>query len=216
MKKVFLRLTAAAVLGLTLSSAQAVSISLQPSVTNADPGDSVSLDLVVSGLGDGTAPSVGDFDINVGFDTAALSFDGYSLGAGLGNIGLGEAFDFSGGDLGGGLINLSEVSFLENDANTCIFCVAPFLEDLQGDSLVLATLQFSVDVLPEGSSTVVSIANVLALGDGFGIALNVTDVNNATIRNPGMAVPEPGVLLLFGVGLVALVARKQRFVLNRK
>jgi hypothetical protein len=80
--------------------AHAALIALQPSSTYATTGDSISLDLVVSGLGNFGPDSLGAFDISVGYDPGALSFTSYSLGNFLGNIALAEAIDSSSGNLG--------------------------------------------------------------------------------------------------------------------
>lgn len=188
-----------AVLGLLMlalmsTQASAIMISLSPASQTAEPTDMVGLDLMVSGLNSGGADSLGDFDIDIGFDTSALSFMGYSLGTGLGDVGLAEAVDFSFGDLGG-LINLSEVSLL-----------FPFeLDALQPDSFTLATLDFMVDVLNPGSSTIVFIDQVWAIGDGFGQVLQVDGLGDAVIRNPqSVGVPEPQVLALLSVGLIGI------------
>ena len=178
---------------LTSTNASAIIIGFEPSSQTATPGVTVSLDLVVSDLG---TDSVGDFDIDIAYDNAALSFLGYNLGEGLGDVGLFEADDFSWGDLGGGLINLSEVSYLFDFE----------LDALQpGDSLTLATLDFGVDVLALGSSTTVSVDTVWAIGDAFGQALDISALNDGVISNPDIVdVPEPSVLMMMVLGLVGV------------
>ncbi len=184
---------------LAVSSAQAVTLGLEPTSSNAGAGDLVSIDLVISGLSAGGPDSLGDFDIDVAFDPSALSLAGFSLGSGLGDLGLGEALDFSLGDIGGGLVNLAEVSLLETDAGSCVFCIPPYLDDLQAGSFVLATLDFNVDVLAVGDATSVSVATVFALGDGFGSALTLDGTTAAVIQNP---IPEPGAAVVFAAGLL--------------
>lgn len=171
------------------TNASAVIIGFAPSSQTAMPGDTVSLDLVVSDFGGG----IGDFDLDIAFDDTALDFLGYSLGAGLGDISAFEAIDFSLGDLGLGSINLSEVSLL-----TPVELLA-----LQGDPLTLATLDFEVDVLALGSSTTVSIDTVWAIGDEFGLPLDVSALNDGVISNPAN-VPEPPILALMALGLLGI------------
>ena len=184
--------------------AQAVTIELLPS------DNMVTLDLVISGLSTGGPDSLGDFDIDIGFDISRLSLDSFAVGGFLGDIGLFEAFDFSFGEFVPGLVNLSVVSLLEADGGTCIFCIGPFLDDIQPGSFSLATLVFNVDDLAPGNSTVVFVDGIWALGDGFGLPLQIDDVDSATIRNPAVSVPEPGTLWLLAAGLLALSAGARR------
>jgi hypothetical protein len=92
---------------------------------------------------------------------------------------------------------------------TCLFCIPPYLEDLQGDSLVLATLSFMVHVLPEGAFTTISFDTIKALGDGFGEALDAT-TRSGIIRNPSTQVPVPATAFLMLAGLAALGSQRRR------
>ena len=113
--------TLLAVSGLVIAlPATATTISLIPSAADVRPGDTVSLDLVIAGLVDGAAPSLGDFDIDLSFDPAALGFQGYTLGTALG--GPGEALDVSFGFFPPGGVNVAQVSLLtvdELNPNAC-------------------------------------------------------------------------------------------------
>ena len=201
--------------GLLLSmspmSVWAVMLSLEPVETIAGPGDTVSLNLVIGGLGDLSSDSLGDFDIDIGFDATALSFVGYDLGSFLGDVSLFEAVDYSYGLVADGIINLAEVSLLEADATSCIFCIAPYLDDIQPDQFVLATLDFQVETLPPGTDTIVSIDNVYALGDGFGAPLLVDSTADAVISNPAaVSVSEPSTLALMGLGMASISFRRRK------
>jgi hypothetical protein len=158
-----------------------IAIDLQPDPTYAGTGDSISFDLIISGLGDFTADTLGTFDISVGFDTSALSFSSYSLGGLLGDVSLVEALDASSGVLGG-IVNVAEVSLLSGLA----------LDALQPDLFTLATLNFNVINLAEGVTTQLSVLQGAVLGDVSGGSLAVTEFGSASVE----AIPVPGTLLL--------------------
>jgi hypothetical protein len=109
------------------SQAWALSLSFSPSATLVGVGDSVGTDIVILGL---ETSNLGAFDFNVLYDDTILDFDYYLLGDDLGDISTGGAEDWSLGDLGGGEINLSELSWLSNFSS-------------QPDSFTLGTLYFS-------------------------------------------------------------------------
>jgi hypothetical protein len=159
-----------------------ITLDLQPGTAYAGNGDTVALDLVVSGLGDFSADSLGAFDITVGFDASALTFNSYSLGYLLGDVSLSEALDGSAGDIGGG-INVTEVSLLS----------VLDLDALQPDSFILATLNFDVTNLAPGTSTELAVLQGPILADAFGAQLTVEGLGSASISN----VPVSGTLLLF-------------------
>lgn len=72
MKKIT-HLLAVTLLGLTSFGAQAIELFVDPSTQFARSGDSITVDINISDLGSGVAPSVGAFDITVEFDSALLS-----------------------------------------------------------------------------------------------------------------------------------------------
>jgi hypothetical protein len=184
--------------------AHATLIGLQPSSLFATTGDSISLNLVVSGLGNFSSPSLGAFDISVGYDPLALSFTGYSLGNYLGNINLFQAIDGSLGN-GGSAVNVAEVSLLS----------AAGLDTLQPGAFTLATLNFNVTNLAAGALTQFSLLPVALLGDANGDSLSATSAAPASVTGSA-TVPVPGTLFLvivasFGV----LVLQRPHFSLQR-
>jgi hypothetical protein len=193
LKSCFLLLLALFVLRAPL--AYSALIEFQPDSFLAGPGDSISLDLVVSGLGNAGPDSLGAFDISVGFDPTKLSFTGYSLGNLLGNVGLAEAIDASAGDVGGA-VNVAEVSLLS----------VPALDALQPDSFVVATLKFDVVDLAPSVVTQLSVLSGAVLGDAFGSPLSVTGLGSASVQG----VPLPGTLFLFSATLFGWVAARRR------
>jgi hypothetical protein len=156
-------------------------IGIQPGTTSANTGDLISLDLVISGLGNFAPDSLGAFDISVAFDDTALSFTGYSLGGYLGNVGLSEAIDAGTGAVGG-TVNVAEVSLLS----------AVGLDTLQPGAFTLATLNFTVINLAGGAATQLSVLPGAVLADASGFALSATASGPATIQS----VPVPATLLL--------------------
>jgi hypothetical protein len=119
-------------------------ISLDPHSSVIKPGQNYYLDVNVSGLqSGGTNALLGAFTMDVHFDPNLLQFlpISSSFGSALGDIGLGEAL--VGGSLTSpGIFNFFEVSLLEDSLGNCIFCIGPYLADLQSDSFNLATLAF--------------------------------------------------------------------------
>jgi hypothetical protein len=169
-------------------------IQLQPGTTFAGTGDSFSLDLVISDLGNFTPDSLGAFDISVGFDASALSFTSYSLGSFLGDVSLFEAIDGSGGDVGGA-VNVREVSLL----------TALDLDALQTSAFTLATLNFDVIDLAVGAVTELSVLPGAVLSDAVGDPLSVTTSGPASIEAVG-SVPAPGTLFLFMASMCGWLA----------
>jgi hypothetical protein len=179
----------------------AVILSMSPSSTTAMPGDVVVLDLMISGLTSGTADSLGDFDLDIFYDSAALSVDSFSLTGLLGDIGLFEADDFGTGDDTFGTIALKLVSLLS----------VIELDALQPSSFSLATISFMVDALADGANTEVGISTVYALGDASGVSLALMGTSGAVISN-GIPVSEPGSLaMMFALSVMLFVRRKKIF-----
>jgi hypothetical protein len=193
MKGLFIRLFGLILLVMVTQSGAAI-LRLEPHMSIVTQGEAVSLDLVISGLGN---DAVGAFDLSIGYDSTALSFQNYTLGNGLGDLSFFEAVDFSMGEYATGNIGLTEVSLL-----------LPWeLESLQSANFTLATLEFSVDSLVKGESSLVSIDEVWALGDAYGNPLNLNATLDAVIKN----VPEPSALLILSLGLAGIRFSRWRF-----
>jgi hypothetical protein len=170
-------------------------IGIQPGTTSANTGDLISLDLVISGLGNFAPASLGAFDISIAFDNTALSFTGYSLGGYLGNVALSEAID-AGTGATGGTVNAAEVSLLS----------AAGLDALQPGAFTLATLNFTVINLSGGAATQLSVLPGAVLANAFGGPLEVTTSGPARIQS----VPVPGTLLLLIIGLCGWLVQVKR------
>jgi hypothetical protein len=183
-------------------------LSLIPDFQKIHPPQNLLVDVVISGLqSGGTNTLLGAFDLTVQFDPNVLSlFTGAPSALGTG---LGDPTDPSQTVIGAnipapGTFNFFEVSLLEGSAATCIFCIGPYLEDLQGDTFSLATLAFFA---PGGSSP--AFTNILITDEILSDA-NGNAIENPTIRNASVAVPEPSSILLLMGGLAAFGFLKRR------
>lgn len=178
-------------------------IELQPGSLNATTGDSISLDLVISGLGNFGPDSLGAFDVSVGFDPSIFAFTSYSLGGYLGDLGLLEALDASFGDLGGS-INLAEVSLLS----------AASLDALQPGAFTLATLNFDVINLAVGAVSQLSLLSGAVLADGNGDALEARIGAAASVEGVASTVPLSGTLSLLLAALFGLFMLRSHYSLH--
>lgn len=187
--RLFTALGAALVVGMA-QPANAITLGFNPTSQSVTVGDATSVELIISGLGTGSAPSLGAFDLDVGFNPAGLSFTGAIFGNQLDLFGLG---DVQVATPGLGTVNLFELSFdlpVELDA-------------LQLDSFVLATLTF--DVLNVGNSQLSLSVN--ALSDADGNTLQADEIGQGSITGTAGVgvVPEPGILSLMGIGMLGLI-----------
>ena len=168
----------------------AIDLSVVAPATNVQVGDLVPVDLVVSGLDDFMAPSLGAYDINLNFDGGVLNLVSVEFGVQLDVFGVG--WNIQSSFSGPGTVNLFEVSIDDPVA----------LENLQLGSFSLATLTFQVSTV--GSSALQLGVNSFA--DSWGTELPVNLVNSAVT-----AVPEPSSALLMLLGLLPVGLAVRRF-----
>ena len=182
---------------LCAAPAGAATIGISPTASSAGVGESVEIQLTVSGLGDGAAPSLSVFDLDLLFDPALLAVSSVAYGDPI----LGDQLDLDGfGPVtatmpaGPGALNLFELSL---DAPAT-------LDADQAAAFVLATVELTT--LAAGTS-VLGI-DVIDLGDAFGNPLPAEVMpGELTI---GAAVPEPTSLVLFPIGLLAVRFARRR------
>lgn len=186
---------------LAASMAEAATFSLIPSQTSVAPGAAFSLELQISGLGDHAAPFLGGFDVDVSYDSALFSLTGVQFGAALGDIDAGEATADDDTAVPGSA-NVFELSILEPSPDGCVFCISPYLQDLQGSAFGLATLSFQA-LQPGTGSFGLTIQSAT---DGNGDNLPATFADPAHVT----AVPLPATLWLFASAALALGGFRRR------
>jgi len=146
-------------------------------------GDSIGVDIVISGM---ESDKLAEFDFNINYDDTILAFDSYSLGTELGVIDpsdpLAVAEDWSWGDLGGGVINLAEFSYLSDFSS-------------QPDAFTLSTVYFTGSNL---GTSLLTFSDAI-LGDEWGDSLSA-GLESGSIS----PVPEPATILLLDSGMAGL------------
>jgi hypothetical protein len=195
----FIAILTAAMVG--ADQARADSVSLSVSSATVTLGNTATVTLNITGLGNSTA--LGTFDLNVGFDPGILGFSSATYG----DPGLGDQLDLealgtiSSTTPGIGTVELFELS-LDSPA---------VLANSQATSFTLVTLGF--DTLGLGQSALSISIN--ALGDQNGNSLNATTLDGSVTVNPStVATPEPGTVMLLGSGLLALVGAARKRILH--
>lgn len=168
--------------------AKAISFSMDPAGSVVGIGQSVDIDLNVSGLGDFAPDSLGVYDIDVAWDPNIITLNTVSFGSDLSIL-------FPSVQTvtpGAGTVNLFELSLdFPSDLDT-----------FQPGSFTIATLTF--EVIDFGTSAVTPTVNVV--GDADGLPLQLESVTGATVS----AIPEPTSAVLWMAGLLVVHRRLRR------
>jgi len=170
----------------------AIDVSLEPDAAQIDPLGAVNVTVAITGLGDGVAPSLGVFELDVSFDETRLSLGTPAYGdPQLGDqLGLQETPTTETQTDTPGLANLFELSL---DS-------APALDSGQAPAFALVVLPFTA--VGHGSAPIdLSIAT---LGDANG------DPLTATAHGTTVQIPEPRAAALAGTLAVAALGLVRR------
>jgi hypothetical protein len=166
--------------------AHAVSLDLLPASSSVNLGDPVQVELRISGLGEGAAPSLGAYDFMLAFNPVVLGFSAFTFGDSiLGNqldlVGFGTVAGFDGGTPG-------QLSAFEISLD-----LAGDLDALQAGAFALGTISFNA--LGNGMSALQFTSAVLSDAGGNPLAVQ--------LGSSSIQVPEP---LSGGLMVAAAVA----------
>jgi MYXO-CTERM domain-containing protein len=181
----------AAAFALVASNASAITLSLSPAAQTIGLGETATVDLRISGLGDALAPALGAYRINVSFDPAILGLAAAPVfGTGLDVLGFGT---LNGYTTSGGIVEVWEIS-MDSAAD---------LEALQGDAFTLATLSFNA--LGYGTSAIG--IDVVSLGDAMGDSLSyLSEGGTVSVTR----VDEPPAIALVGLSMAGFLLSRRR------
>ncbi len=175
--------------------ARGISLDFVPSSTMVMPGETFQVELHISGLPDGQAPSVGSYILNVFYDSMVLFSDTLvfgdpTLGNQLDPLQLGTLADVFTGP-----------GFITGSEDASFMTPSSALDQNQPGSFVLFTIVF--EALASGTSDLSTvISSIRDADDGI---LDVTDAaGSATV------IPEPATLWLLAAGLASLATRRRR------
>lgn len=175
---------------------------LDPDVQPGSTGDDITLTLMAGGLGDGVAPSLGAFDLDILFDSSVLSFTGYTLFDDLGLLGV-DAIDVSIGEYAPGMVGLGEISLLPDIG------LGFLLDATQPEEFALAELMFHVDFLEVPDFTIVNMSPI-AFSDSAGNEIVDIELTGALIgTRPILNVSEPSTIILFAFAMCYVLRRRK-------
>ncbi len=191
-------------------AAAIISITLDPQPSKIHTPGNVFVDINISGLQSGGVNALlGAWELDFLYDPNVFQFVAVppaGLGTSLGNVALGQAISLAQPVTTPGIFHAGVLSLLEADAATCVFCVDPFLEDLQSDSFTLATVSLFAPAAGGAGiiSSLLETKNII-LSDAFGNEL-LPVAHPSKLTN---VVPIPATIILVGIGLFGWFAARR-------
>jgi len=195
MKKLFNLLASLAIL--FSCDAFAININLVADKSRLNIGDTLELQVRVNGLDDQAAPSLGVYDLNLGFDRALFSLNAVHWGDSL----LGNQLDLA------GFGSLQESTPGANGLNVFELSVDSIaaLDLLQAGDFTLFSVLFTAQAIGEGNFSLL----INALGDASGNPLSANEPNGLAVIVGAAEVPEPSSVMLL-LGVLAILALRVR------
>ena len=181
-------------------AASAITLEVIPSSSIVNKGESLTADIKISGLGDGSAPSLGTYDINLTFDASLFSFNSITFGDPV----LGNQLDLD--LLGFGLGSITDYLLVDPDTLNLaeVSLDLPFeLDGFQAPEFILASVVFDANQMTGSGLFNLS---VFGFSDSDGFALDDPSIIAATVQ----VVPVPAAIWLFGTGLIGLIGFSKR------
>ena len=172
-------------------------IQVLPDRAMMNVNETLSVDVSISGLGDGSAPSVSSFDIGLGFDPLLFT---------LGTVTFGDQLNIFDSAFG----SIQDTSATGNSVNVFEVSLDPsfVLDDFQFPSFLLFNVEFTAKSAGVGLLT---LGPILVLDSGGIAPLIIEPVvfPSVEVKNPS-AVPVPAAVWLFGTALIGLVGMSRR------
>jgi hypothetical protein len=204
------RLALVLTLALFCNTAGAALIYFDPTPRFADVGDTFTIEMMWDGSG-ASPEYVGAFDIFLGFDTVIARYEGSVIDPEFavdtfGCDAFAQLIGQCGDDSLPAIPDIIDIFHVSLDSAG----ILQANQDGKGNIFSLATLEFTAQ--SEGRTPVSFLGPTQVFGEAAGIEIFPTLTAGLICVGPNAcaAVPEPGTVALFGLGLLGVAARRRR------
>lgn len=170
-------------------NAFATSLFFDPSAPVLNLNEIATINVQISGLGDGVGPNLGAFDLGISYDASVLTLQSFSFSNYLGY----PTDSFTFGSIGSGLLSAQEVSFLPDAV----------LASLQPAAFSLLSMEFKTIGL--GTSLLSFQKGDLSDGLGQFLLADLRQAAVSVVQEP-TPVPEPATWLLVSAGMLMVMS----------